>query len=83
MEKLSAKSFVDCVELQVDFLNAGRPLASFDAFFEEAGVMFADDIIFATGRTATNEYGTSSPCRFTIPAERDLAKFSPTILGRL
>jgi hypothetical protein len=50
MEKLSDKSFVDCVELQVDLLNAGRPLAAFDAFFEEWGVMFANDIIFATGR---------------------------------
>ena len=45
----SKNSFEDCVASQIDLLNDGKPLAAFDAFFDPAGLMFANDTLFATG----------------------------------
>ena len=40
---------------QVELLNAGKPLAAFDAYFAEDGVMFANDQLFARGAAAARQ----------------------------
>ncbi|NIZ59440.1 hypothetical protein DL239_00460 [Sedimentitalea sp. CY04] len=41
--------FADCVNTQVALLRAGKPLEAFDQFFAGDGLMFANDVLFATG----------------------------------
>lgn len=49
MQTPSNPSFHDSVNLQVDLLQAGRPLEAFDRFFAADGVMYANDEVFARG----------------------------------
>lgn len=49
MQTPSNPSFRDSVDLQVDLLQAGRPLEAFDRFFAADGVMYANDEVFARG----------------------------------
>jgi len=42
-------SFETLVLAQVELLDAGLPLDAFDACFSVKGVMFANDVLFATG----------------------------------
>ena len=55
MDKLTEKSFRNCVEKQVSLLNAGKPLEAFDAFFSATGVMFANNELFASGSKESRE----------------------------
>lgn len=40
--------FENCVLKQIELLNAGMPLKAFDAYFSLDGVMFANDVVFAS-----------------------------------
>ena len=43
-----SNNFERCVLKQIEFLNAGQPLEAFDAYFSHDGVMFANDVVFAS-----------------------------------
>ena len=42
-------SFEALVLAQVQLLDSGKPLDAFDSYFSSKGVMFANDVLFATG----------------------------------
>ncbi len=37
------------INAQIALLRAGKPLEAFDTFFDANGVMYANDVVFATG----------------------------------
>ncbi len=45
----SYQTLVDSVTAQVKLLEAGKPLEAFDAFFDHAVFMYANDALFASG----------------------------------
>lgn len=47
--------FEASVQSQIEFLNAGKPLEAFDAYFSAEGVMFANDVVFARGAREARE----------------------------
>lgn len=49
MQNTPNLSFHDCVNLQVEMLQAGQPLEAFDRFFAADGIMYANDEVFARG----------------------------------
>lgn len=45
----------DMINIQIALLRAGKPLEAFDTFFDANGVMYANDIVFATGAAQARE----------------------------
>lgn len=45
---MSDLSFRECVHLQIQLLQSGKPLEAFNRFFAPKGVMYANGSIFAT-----------------------------------
>ena len=48
----SNMSFSDDVNNQIALLNAGKPLEAFDLYFDDDGMMFDNDLLFAKGKAA-------------------------------
>ena len=40
---------MEAVTAQVELLEAGKPLEAFDAFYDEIVLMYANDVLFASG----------------------------------
>lgn len=40
---------LDPIHAQIALLREGRPLEAFDTYFDESGVMYANDVVFAIG----------------------------------